>query len=383
MMADPVTLEAAWRWIEAAAPRLEAEEVDLAAANGRVPARAPLASADVPSTACAIENGYAVRAEETVGAAPYNPLSCLIAEPGDRPLLTGMAVHVETGQPLPPGADAVLPGDSVEPDGDGRVGVLAAIAEGDGVMMAAAELRAGEPLWPVEEQRQPLRAAEIGLLGAAGVRRVSVVRRPRTRILITGVADALGPMLRALVARDGGIVSSVDRLDRKQASAIDLIPGADVVLIAGSVSDGPETEIAGVAIEPGCETCLGRVNGTIIALLPGLPAACFWAYELVAGRAVRCRGGRDPGPPYASRCLRTTRKIVSALGVTEVVPVRLDSEDAAAVLPLPAGRSPRLRVAAQADGFTLVPATSEGCAAGSVIKVWLFEPAAAGGADGG
>jgi molybdopterin biosynthesis enzyme len=249
--------------------------------------------------------------------------------------------------------------------------------------MAASELRAGEPLGRVDGRRQPLRAAEIGLLAAAGVRRVPVVRRPRTRILIGGVADALGPMLEALVARDGGTVTSVDRLDRRQASAADLARGADVVLIAGNVADGPETEIQGVAIEPGRETCLGRVNSTIIALLPGLPAACFWAYELVAGRAVRCRGGRDPGLPYASRRLHTRRKIVSTLGVTEVVPVRLDSEDAAAVLPLPGGRSPRLRTAAEADGFTLVPATSEGFAAGSMVTVWLFEPGAVRGADGG
>jgi molybdopterin molybdotransferase len=383
MIAEPVALETAWRWIEANAPPLEAEELDLAAASGRVPAGAPRAGADVPASACAAEDGYAVRAEETLGAAPYNPLSCALVEVHDEPLPRGAAARIATGEPLPPGADAVLPHDAIDLEAGGRIAILTPVAEGDGVMMAASELCAGEPFWPVERQRQPLWPAAIGLLGAAGVRRVSVTRRPRTRIVIAGAAEALGPMLQALVERDGGRVSGVDDVDRRQSSADDLVAGMDVVLIAGGPADGPEMEIRGVAIEPGRETCLGRVNDTVIALLPGLFAACFWAYELIAGRAVRCLGGRDPGLPYPSRRLRTTRKIVSALGFTEVVPVRLDRDDHAAVLPLPGGRSPRLRAAAQADGFTLVPATSEGFAAGSMITVWLFEPGAARDTDHG
>jgi molybdopterin biosynthesis enzyme len=257
------------------------------------------------------------------------------------------------------------------------------------VEVAANELRAGDPLWPFEGRRQPLRPAQIGLLSAAGILRVPVVRRPRTRILVPGTpgaADILGPMLRALAERDGAAAVEVHRLDRRQAIAADLIVDADVVLIAGNDQDPPGTRIGdvipggaeiairGVAIEPGHETCLARRERTIIALLPGLPAACFWSYELVAGRVVRCLGGRHPSPPYPLRHLRTTRKIVSALGFTEVVPVLFDSSSSGAVVPLPVGRSPRLRTIAQADGFTLVPAASEGYAAGSVVAVGLFEP---------
>jgi molybdopterin molybdotransferase len=396
-MVDPVVLEAVWRWIEANAPRLDVEEVSLAAAQGRVPARAIVAGADVPATNCAIEDGYAVRAEETIGAAPYNPLSCPVAEAGRGPLPRGMVARIAAGQPLPAKADAVLASELVEPEADDRISVLAPLAEGDGVAMAASELRAGDPLWE-EGRRQPLRPAEIGLLAAAGVLRVPVVRRPRTRILVPGAPcapDVLGPMLRALAERDGGAVAEPDHLDRRQASAAGLIAGSDLVLIAGGIEGGPdawvggvllggvETAIRGVAIEPGRETCLARRDGTVIVSLPGLPAACFWAYELVAGRVVRSLGGRDPGMPYPLRRFRTTRKIVSTLGFAEAVPVRFDVADEAAVVPLPGGRSPRLSTAAQADGLTLVAAASEGCAAGSVVPVWLFESGAGRDADHG
>ncbi len=335
-----------------------------------MPAAAPVAAADVPAAAHALAAGYAVRAEETLGAAPYNPLSFALTGADRGVLPRGAAAPVAAGQALPDGADAVLPGEVVEADGEHRLGVLAMLAEGDGVVAAASELGAGEPLWPTGERCRPLRPAEIGLLAAAGVERLLVVRRPRTRILAAGASEALRPMLQALVARDGGVVIE----PQHPAGSPDLAAGADVVLIAGTIDGSLETAIRGVALEPGRETCVARLQDTTVVVLPGLPAACFWAYELIAGRVVRRRGGRDPGLPYATRRLRTTRKIVSGLGLTEVVPVRFDASQAT-VLPLPGGRAPRLRTAAAADGFTLMPANSEGAPAGSLVTVWLFDAA--------
>jgi molybdopterin molybdotransferase len=397
MMAELVALETAWRWIEQNARRLDAESVDLEVAHGRIPVEPPLAAGDVPATSCAVEDGYAVWAEATVGAAPYNPLSCPIAEAADGVLPRGTVARVKAGQPLPLGANAVVPGDALEPEGDGRISVLAAVAADAGVVMAACELRGGEPLWPAG-RRGPLRAAEIGLLSAAGIARVAVVRRPRTRILVTGAPSSravLGPMLHALVGRDGGIVIDVEPLELGQASVADLVAGADLIVITRGVerhSDGginavvsgaAETAIRGVAIDPGRETCLARLGDAIVALLPDLPATCFWSYELVAGRALRCRSGRDPGLPFVSRRLRTTRKIASPLGLMEVVPVRLDPAEPGAVVPFPNGPSPRLRDAAAADGFVLVPAASEGFSAGSEVLVWLFGPRIGGAPDHG
>ncbi|MGH6903555.1 MAG: hypothetical protein ACREIR_12550, partial [Geminicoccaceae bacterium] len=345
MLVEPVRLDTAWRWIEENSQRIDAEEVDLEAARGRIPVGSPRAASDVPATSRAIEDGYALRAEQTVGAGPYNPLSCPVMEAGAGPLPHGAVARIGAGQPLPAGADAMLPFEFAEPEGEGRISILTPIAAGDGVVMAASELRAGDPLWPAGGH-QPLRPAGIGLLSAAGVARVPVVGRPRTRILVAGAPDVLGPMLRALVERDGGAIVELERLERGRAGSADLVAGADVVLIAGSLESSLEIAIRGVAIEPGRETCLARLDGTIIALLPILPAACLWSYELVAGRVVRCRGGRDPGLPYATRRLRARRKIVSGLGFTEVVPVRLDPEHDGAVVPLAGGHMPRLLTAA-------------------------------------
>jgi molybdopterin biosynthesis enzyme len=40
-----------------------------------------------------------------------------------------MVARVGAGQPLPAGANAVLPRAAAEAEGDGRIGVLAAVAE--------------------------------------------------------------------------------------------------------------------------------------------------------------------------------------------------------------------------------------------------------------
>jgi molybdopterin molybdotransferase len=384
MLMEPMQLEDVWRWIEENAQQLVAEEVDLQKAHGRVPAASLRAASDVPATACAVEDGYAVRAEETLGAAPYNTLPFSIAQVGDGALPRGTVARIGAGQPLPAGADALLPSDAVELEADGRISILTPLAEGEGAVMAASELRAGDALWPAESRRQPLRPAEIGLLSAAGILRVPVVRRPRTRILIAARSDAsdgLGPMLQALVERDGGVV--VDLKHQAKANSPDLVTGADVVVAVGDIERNLEVAIRGVAIEPGRETCLARLGDTIIALLPSLPAACFWSYELVAGRAIRCKGGRDPGLPFVPRRFRTTRKIASALGVTEVVPVRIDAADPGAVVPCPNGPTPRLRNAASADGFALIPAASEGLPPGSELEVWLFGPISERITDGG
>jgi molybdopterin biosynthesis enzyme len=384
MLMEPMQLENVWRWIEENAQQLDAEKVDHQKAHGRVPAASLRAASDVPATPSAVEAGYAVRAEETLGAAPYNPLSFLVAKVGEGTLPRGTVAWVGAGQPLPAGADALLPSDAVELEADGRVSILTPLAEGEGAVMAASELRAGDALWPAESRRQPLRPAEIGLLSAAGILRVPVVRRPRARILIAARSDAsdgLGPMLQALVERDGGVV--VDQKHQAKANSPDLVTGADVVVAVGDIERNLEVAIRGVAIEPGRETCLARLGDTIIALLPSLPAACFWSYELVAGRAIRCKGGRDPGLPFVPRRFRTTRKIASALGVTEVVPVRIDAADPGAVVPCPNGPTPRLRNAASADGFALIPAASEGLPPGSELEVWLFGPISERITDGG
>ena len=119
-----------------------------------------------------------------------------------------------TGAPLPDGADAVLPIENAQIDGQ-RVLVMGEVSPGKHVGQIGEDVRAGDV---VERAGRVLRPQDIGMLSSLGFSHAPVIRRPRVRILITGnellpmgtppegfrITDANGPMLAALVTRDGG-----------------------------------------------------------------------------------------------------------------------------------------------------------------------------------
>jgi molybdopterin molybdotransferase len=108
-----------------------------------------------------------------------------------------------------------------------------------------------------------------------------------------------------------------------------------------------------------------------VFLLAGAPVACLWAYEFFAGRALRRLGGRSPAFPFPSRRMTATRKIVSEIGMTEVVPVRCTNEDG--VEPMASFATAGLRAVTETDGFVVVPEGSEGYQKGSILTVYLYD----------
>jgi molybdopterin molybdotransferase len=122
-------------------------------------------------------------------------------------------------------------------------------------------------------------------------------------------------------------------------------------------------EVHGVAISPGETTAFGIANERPVLLLPGrLDAAIAAWLTLGRGLLARLRGGGDdePGNPVT-----LTRKVASAVGLTELVLVRLTAEGA---VPLAAKYLP-LTAFAHADRWILVPAASEGYPAGAAVMV--------------
>jgi molybdopterin molybdotransferase len=384
--ADRVSLELALGWIDDRAAALEAVEVGLAEAVGRVPAAALVAQTDLPPFDRAADDGYALRADETVGAGAYNPL-LLELQDATRPLRRGAAALVAAGVMLPRGADAVLSFDAAHASGAG-LEVIGTAPEGAGVESQGQLLRAGTALL---HPARPLRPQDAALLAALGVERVGVVRRPRVRLLVAGPkitadgasGDASGPMLGALVARDGGTVEVGEAgkgLRDALLRAADA-PRADLILAVGRTATGPDDEapaalaeagelaIHGIALRPGGSTGLGSAAAVPVILLPGDPLACLCAYELLAGRLLRRLGGRPPDLPHATREAEVGRKLVSAVGFVDMCQVRLVS---GRVEPVGSADSGGLPSAVRADGFVLVPASLEGYAPGARVSVHIY-----------
>ena len=114
------TVKAALAWLDAQLHPLDAEDVPLRAAAGRVLACPVVSHVDVPGFDRATMDGYAVVADSTEGATAYSRIALKVigdALPGSpfaRSLSRGDAIRIMTGAPVPAGSDAVLPAEFVE-----------------------------------------------------------------------------------------------------------------------------------------------------------------------------------------------------------------------------------------------------------------------------
>jgi molybdopterin molybdotransferase len=392
-------------WIDAHVELVQTETLPLQHVAGRVLAAPMTSQVDVPGFDRATMDGYAVDAASTEGATAYNHVPLVVigdALPG-RPFpgsaMPGQAVRIMTGAPLPAGCDAVLAAEWVEETTEGRgtagpdVSALAAVSPGKNVGRRGADISRGTTLL---QAGRVLRPQDLGVLSSVGAADVPVFRKPRVRLVITGnellpsgsrpegcyIADANGPMLAALIERDGGIVDFPGLVpDTEEAILEALRTDADVVVVSGGSSVGMEDlapnllakhgdlAIHGIAMRPSSPTGLGRIGQSLVFLLPGNPVSCLCAYDFFAGRAIRVLGGRTSAWPYRPIHGRLTRKISSPIGRLDYSRVRIHE---GSVEPLAVGGASALSSTTRADGFVIVPADSEGFAPGADVKVWLY-----------
>jgi molybdopterin molybdotransferase len=268
------------------------------------------------------------------------------------------------------------------------------VAQGAGVNRRGQEIRTGSTIL---DGSRAIEAQDLGLLASLGLAQVSIVRRPRIALIVvpkkhacSGCAqDGNGPMLRALVTRDGGLVETVEkRSNTIGALALALADAkADLILVAGRTGTGPDDiaplalaaagtlDIHGIALRPGGSSGMGHVSSTPVILLPGNPLAAFCVYDMFAGRLIRKLAGRAPHLPYPVRNVWLTRKIVSEVGQVDLCRVRVSGHTAE---PLGTAESGGLASVVRADGFVMVPAALEGFASGAHVPVHLYNRATGG-----
>jgi molybdopterin molybdotransferase len=393
-----VTVQTALAWLDQQVRRMPPEEVTLSSAAGCILAAPVVSAVDVPHFERSMMDGYALQAEATLGASPYNRLELRIAGealPGRActvKVTSGVAVRIMTGAPLPLGANAVLPVERAEVEGD-RLFVLDPLAPGKHVGRRGEDIAAGTV---VLEAGRALRPQDLGVISSTGTASVQVVAKPRVRIVTTGnellppgskpqgyqIVDANTPMLAALIERDGGIARTPGIIpDSPDAILEALRDDADVVLVSGGSSVGQEDHaprllaehgelaIHGIAMRPSSPAGMGRLENRLVFLLPGNPVSCLCAYDFFAGRAIRQLGGRDSVWPYRSVHLPLMRKLISTVGRLDYARVRIVEGK---VEPLAISGASVLSSTTRATGFVVIPEDSEGFAAGTEVVVFLY-----------
>ena len=249
-----------------------------------------------------------------------------------------------------------------------------------------------------------IRPQDLGVLSAVGAARLDVVRRPRVVVVITGdellaagtpargfqIPDMNSVMIAALVERDGGICDVVGPLPDRRPAILEVIrevqDRADLILISGGSSAGPEDHVPGiitelgrliahgVALRPASPTGVGLIRDDVlpVVLLPGNPVSCLCAYDFFAGLIVRRLGGRSLPWPYRAVTMPLARKLTSVVGRVDYARVRVT---AGLVEPLAISGASILTSVSRADGFVVVPDDLEGYPAGATVEVWCYDGA--------
>jgi putative molybdopterin biosynthesis protein len=411
---DVVTREEAQRRFHAhlrLAP-LGPEDVPLAQARERVLAEDVIAAVDVPGFDRASVDGFAVRAEDTVGATPRQPrvltLTADMLTPGvepRHPVQSGTATLIATGGMLPRGADAVVMVEHTEiretADGVPEIEVHAPVAAGRFVAAAGSDIALGET---VLRRGHVLTSREIGMLAAVGMDKVPVWQRPLVAIFSTGdevvppggpirpgqVYDSNAAVLAAAVQELGcvplplGIVP--DDADRLDATLRDALARADAVLLSGGTSKGagdlaagvvgrlgdPGIVVHGVALKPGKPLCLAVSAGKPVAILPGFPTSAIFTFHEFVAPALRAMAGQ-PAARQTTVAATLPLRMSSERGRTEYVLVSLLRAPDGGLAAYPTAKgSGAVTAFSQADGFFAVPANTETVAAGTPLSVQLI-----------
>jgi molybdopterin molybdotransferase len=399
---EKVSVEAAQTWLRGELEKLgpvASDEVSLDAMAGRVLSVDVVSKVNVPEFQRAMMDGFSVRASDTVGASLQSPVSLEVVGdvfPGqatEAKVTSGKCVRSMTGSQLPAGADAVLPVEQTSTDGE-RVLAQQSITAGRNVGRVGEDIRAGEV---VLRTGRVLRPQDVGVLSSVGEGKISVAARPRVRIVVTGdellpagavpranrIVDSNGPMLAALISRDGGVPLHPGIVpDNREAILAALKDDAEVIVVSGGTSVGQEDyvptlldeygelAIHGVAMRPASPIGMGRLDGRLVFLLPGNPVACLCGYDFFAGAAIRARGGRPTAWPYRTNKATLSTQLKSPAGRLDYVRMLVKQGRAE---PVPKSGASVLSSTTRADGFVVIPADCTGYEAGDEVELFLYD----------
>nr|CAD7427521.1 unnamed protein product [Timema monikensis] len=326
------------------------ETVKFKEALGRVLAENVLAKDPLPPFPASIKDGYAVIASD--GAGPRTVLGDSTAgvKPSEpAPLKRGQCVRINTGAPVPAGADCVVQVEDTKllKEGDDgqtelEVEILVAPTSGQEIRPVGSDIALGQLVLAKGTHLGP---SELGLLATVGVVHVQVYKLPCVTVLSTGnelqdpgrpletgcIRDSNKTTLVSLMKEAGFPVIDAD-IARDNPKAVlsklkEALSTGDVIVTTGSVSMGERdilrdvliTDIgatvhyARVFMKPGkpttFATCDYEGRKKLILGLPGNPVSATVTSHLYVLPALRKMAGHPS--PLATIIKATTEEEVA------------------------------------------------------------------------
>ena len=404
---------------------LGSETISVAEANGRFTATAVFAKLSAPHYHASAMDGYALRAQDTVGASETNPLTLNLIDSETPPDSVARPIQaVNTGHPLPSWANAVVMIEHTEPvtlpNGTAGIQIRAALPPWHHVRPMGEDMVATELVLPANHKLRPV---DLGALAGSGHATVTVYRQPRVAIIPTGselvaaefaVASGIASgqiieynsiVLAAQVANWGGLPTRwpivKDEFAAIQTAVREAAQTHDLVLLNAGSSAGSEDYTAhvvqslgqllvhGVAVRPGHPVIIGlleigdwrlEIGQPLISNLqspipiigvPGYPVSAALTGEIFVEPLLARWQGRLPYEPPTIQA-KLTRKINSHTGDDDFVRVAVGKVgDNIMTTPISRGAGV-ITSLVRADGIVRIPRFSEGEEAGATVTVHLY-----------
>jgi putative molybdopterin biosynthesis protein len=374
-------------------------------AAGRVTSEPVYAKLSSPTFHSAAMDGIAVRAEDTFAAREGRPLT-LERERGFEP--------VNTGNPMPPGRNAVIMVEHVAPEDADSVEEAAKVSIETPAFPWQHVRRIGEDIVATElllPRNHELTAYDVGALLSAGIWEITVHERFKAVVIPTGdevldytkrpepeagqVVESNSRVLIAL-AHDRGVeverVPPVPDDPEKLESAVRKALGSDahaVVIGAGSSAGSKdytrdvmetfgEVVVHGIKAMPGKPTLLGvsspEFGGKLLVGAPGYPVSAVICFEELLFPLANWMLRRiTPGRSTVSAEL--TRNAPSRLGTEEFLRLSVGRVgDKYVAIPLSRGAG-MITTLTRAQAMTRIPPESEGVEGGETVTAELLVPA--------
>ncbi|WP_457612095.1 molybdopterin molybdotransferase MoeA [Methanocaldococcus sp.] len=360
-------------------------EVHISKALNKVAAEDMRAIIDLPYFKASAMDGYAVRAEDVIGASETNPIILKLVDKDD--IKSGEAKKVFTGSPLPKNSDAVVMKEFCREEKD-LLEVYKTVYPGENVREIGEDVKKGDLIIKKGEKLSPF---HISLLSSLGIKKIKIYSL-RFGIINTGdelieledfkvdnldskIVNSNLYLLSGLIKDLGfnykyyGIVKDDPKeLKRKIKKAISEV---DCLIITGGTSVGErdysikvakelgELKIHGVNIRPGKPFGFSIVDNKPIFLLSGYPVALTVQFELFIYRLITNR---------KTVKLALSRNISSELGRLDFLRVKVYDK----VEPLRVGGSGIISSLTKSDGYILIPENVEGYEKDEEVEVYLW-----------
>lgn len=364
------------------------ENVKVQNASGRVLAKAVYAEICSPHYNASAMDGIAVKAEITYGASESNPVI----------ITPGMYTVVDTGDPIPDGADSVIMVEDLTNVGEGRLSIISAVHPWQNVRQVGEDICMGDMIAPSFTVVTP---SLCGALLAGGITEIEVIKKPVFGIIPTGdeiVSPKKNPQKGEIIEFNSTIFSSMLSEWKAESKIYDIVKDkkellknailkakeeCDAVLVlAGSsagrddytstiINDLGQVLFHGIAIKPGKPAVLGNIDNVPVIGIPGYPVSGIVVMEEFVKSLVELYYNRTV-TPKTKITAKLGKRVVSSLKYREYVRVTLGkSDDGYVAVPLPRGAGV-ITSFTKADGILTVPQNSEGFESGETVEIELL-----------